>query len=477
MKFLHDDFLLHTPTARCLYHEVAAGLPIIDYHCHLPPADIAADRRFANLFEIWLQGDHYKWRAMRSNGVPERLCTGDADPYEKFSAYCATVPQTLRNPLYHWSHLELLRYFGIDCPISSETANEIWEEANHQLAQPVFSVSGILKKFRVEIVCTTDDPLDDLSSHSAIASHEGISCQVLPTFRPDMAMKLSDAVAFNAWCERLSAVSAVDTSTFSGFTSALRQRHDFFHSMGGRLSDHGLETCPGEFASDREASTIFDKARSGKPISPDEQTHFAGNLMVFFGRLDCEKGWTKQLHLGALRNNNTRALQTLGPDTGFDSIGDRPQMASLAGYLDRLERAGELPRTILYNLNPADNYAFATMIGNFQDGSIAGKIQYGSGWWFLDQKHGIEMQLDALSSCGLLSRFVGMLTDSRSFMSFPRHEYFRRILCNILGNEVEQGLLPNDSKLLAHLVKAVCHQNAQAYFGFLPNPKRPIESH
>jgi len=471
MKFLHDDFLLQSATARRLYHEVAANLPIIDYHCHLPPLDIATDRRFANVFEIWLQGDHYKWRAMRTNGISERLCTGDADSREKFDAWCATVPHTLRNPLYHWSHLELTRHFGIDCPISKETASEIWDEANRQLAQPEHSVSGILKKFQVEVLCTTDDPADDLASHEAVAANAEIATHVLPTFRPDMAMKLSDPSAFNAWCDRLSGVSALDTSTFQGFVAALRQRHDFFHAMGCRLSDHGLESCPGEFATDSEAASIFEKARQGQVPTHEEQKRFAGNLMIFFGRLDCAKGWTKQLHLGALRGNNTRALKNLGPDTGFDSIGDFPQVQSLARYLDILERDGDLPRTILYNLNPADNYAFATMIGNFQDGSIAGKIQFGSGWWFLDQKHGIEMQLDALSSCGLLSHFVGMLTDSRSFMSYPRHEYFRRILCNILGNEAEQGLLPSDRNLLDPLVRAICHGNARDYFGFPADSK------
>ena len=466
MTFIHDDFLLQGATARRLYHEVAADQPIIDYHCHLPPAEIAADRRFANLFEIWLQGDHYKWRAMRSNGVPERFCTGDASPREKFSAWCATVPQTLRNPLYHWSHLELKRYFGLECQISAETADEIWEEANRQLAQPGFTVSGILNKFRVETVCTTDDPVDDLSAHAAVAANPAITTGVFPTFRPDMAMKLSSPEAFNAWCDRLASVSGIDTMTFEGLKSALRQRHDFFHSRGCRLSDHGLEACPSDFCSDSEASRIFAAVRAGEVVTSAEESGFAGNLMLLFGRLDNEKGWTKQLHLGALRGNNSRALRTLGPDTGFDSIGDRPQMQSLARYLDLLDREESLPKTILYNLNPADNYALATMIGNFQDGTIAGKVQFGSGWWFLDQKEGIEMQINALSSCGLLSRFVGMLTDSRSFMSYPRHEYFRRIFCNLLGQDVEQGLLPNDRTLLDSLVVAVCHGNAKRYFGF-----------
>lgn len=464
--FIHDDFLLQSDTARRLYHEVARDLPIIDYHCHLPPADIAADRRFANLFEIWLEGDHYKWRAMRSNGVPEKFCTGDADPFDKFLAWCDTVPHTLRNPLYHWSHLELKRHFGIDCLISKETARDIWDEANRRLVAPDFSVRGIFSKFGVEVVCTTDDPIDDLGSHAVIAGDSRATTRVFPTFRPDKAIKLADPAAYNAWCDRLQAVTGTDTMEFSGFLEALRKRHDFFHERGARLSDHGLEKCPGEFCDRAGASRIHGTVRSGLPVSPLEQEAFAGHLMLYFGELDYEKGWTKQLHLGALRNNNSRAMRTLGPDTGFDSIGDWGQAVSVARYLDRLDSQGILPKTILYNLNPADNYAFATMIGNFQDGTVAGKIQFGSGWWFLDQKEGMEMQMNALSNCGLLGRFVGMLTDSRSFMSYPRHEYFRRILCNLIGADVEAGLLPDDPSLLDPLVGAVCHGNARGYFGF-----------
>ncbi len=470
MSFIHDDFLLQSKTARRLYHEVAAPLPIIDYHCHLSPSDIANDRRFPDLFSIWLEGDHYKWRAMRTNGVSEHFCTGDAEPFEKFSAWCATVPHTLRNPLYHWSHLELKRYFGIDCLISPSTAREIWDEANRQLSEPKFSVSGILKKFGVEVVCTTDDPTDDLTSHQAIASNEKIHTGVFPTFRPDKAMKLDDPAAFECWCDLLASSSGTDTATFSGFLAALQQRHDFFHAHGARLSDHGLESCPGAFATDSEAKAIFEKVRAGISPTPEEAIRFAGNLLIFFGKLDAEKGWTKQLHLGAMRGNNSRAQRALGPDTGFDSIGDCSQAQSLSRYLDRLEQDGILPKTIIYNLNPSDNYAFATLIGNFQDGSIPGKIQYGSGWWFLDQKEGMEMQLNALSHCGLLSRFVGMLTDSRSFMSFPRHEYFRRILCNLIGQDVENGLLPSDQSLLDSLVASTCYINARKYFGFRNYP-------
>ena len=469
MNFIHEDFLLQGATARRLYHEVAEQLPIIDYHCHLSPEDLARDRRFADLAEIWLEGDHYKWRAMRSNGVAEEFCTGKAEPYEKFLAWCKTVPHTLRNPLYHWSHLELKRYFGIDCLISPDTAREIWDEANRQLAKPDFSATGILKKFQVEVVCTTDDPTDTLSSHQEIASQPNYPTKILPTFRPDKAMKIGDSHAFNAWCDLLAERSGGDTSSFIGFLDALRQRHDYFHANGARLSDHGLEFCPGEFASDEEAAKIFSKARAGEVVTHEEVQRFMGNVMLFTGRLDAEKNWTKQLHLGALRNNNSRGVRTLGPDTGFDSIGDWPQAQSLSRYLDRLESDGKLPRTILYNLNPADNYAFAAMIGNFQDGSTAGKLQFGSGWWFLDQKEAIEMQINALSNCGLLSRFVGMLTDSRSLLSYPRHEYFRRILCNMLGNDMENGLLPNDFELVGHLVADVCYHNARRYFGFYEN--------
>lgn len=462
--FIHNDFLLQNKTARRLYHEIAATLPIIDYHCHLPPTDIARDRRFANLFEIWLEGDHYKWRAMRANGVAERFCTGDADPFEKFSAWCATVPHTLRNPLYHWTHLELKRYFGIDCLVSSDTAREIWDEANRQLGQPDFSTWRILQKFRVEVVCTTDDPTDDLAAHASIARNNAIPAKIFPTFRPDKAMNLSDLSAFSDWCDRLATASGMDTFSFSGFLGALAQRHDFFHQQGCRLSDHGFSVCPGLFAEETEASRIFETARRGRTVTPAEKEAFAGHLLLFFGQLDAQKDWTKQLHLGVLRNTNTRAFHAVGQDTGFDTIGDHLQIEPLLRYLDRLESVASLPRTILYNLNPADNHAFATLIGNFQDGSMPGKIQYGSGWWFLDQKQGIEAQLDALSACGLLSRFVGMLTDSRSFMSFPRHEYFRRILCNKIGEDVEAGLIPEDDSLLTPLVQNICHTNAKSFF-------------
>jgi len=464
MPYIHEDFLLSTATARKLYHDYAREEPILDYHCHLPPKDVAENRRFANLFEIWLEGDHYKWRAMRANGVSERVITGDADPKEKFLAWARTVPATLRNPLYHWTHLELKRYFGIDELLDGTNAERVWAAANEKLAGENMRARGILERFKVNAVCTTDDPSDDLSYHKQIAA-SGLKTRVFPTFRPDKALNVHQPETFNAWVGRLAKVSNVDVTGFPRFLDALKQRHDFFHSMGCRLSDHGLNAALSHPCSDERAGEIFERARAFIAATPEEQAQFASFLMLYFGRLDAEKGWTKQLHLMARRSNNTRRLAELGPDTGYDSIGDWPQMDALATYLDTLDGENSLPKMILYNLNPAWNYAFATMIGNFQDGSIAGKIQFGSGWWFLDQKEAMEWQMNALSNCGLLSRFVGMLTDSRSFMSYPRHEYFRRTLCNMLGEDVEKGLLPNDLNMVGGMAKNICYENARQYFG------------
>ena len=479
-KFIHEDFLLGTPAARRLYHQFAEPEPIFDYHCHLSPRDIAEDRRFNNVFEIWLEGDHYKWRAMRANGVAEKFCTGDAAPFEKFQAWAATVPHTLRNPLYHWTHLELKRHFGIDELLDESSAASIWKRANDALARPELSARGILKKFRVTTVCTTDDPVDDLKWHKMIAESEtGTDAaprrpggaarrpyRVLPAFRPDKALAVHQPAQFNEWIGRLAQASDRDIGSFQDFLGALKSRHDFFHANGCRLSDHGLSRCYADFCSEKAAAGIFAEARQGEKVSPEEHGLFASFMMLFFGRLDAEKGWTKQLHLGPIRNNNARLMKKIGPDSGFDSIGDFPQAAALAAYLDRLDSENALPKTILYNSNPADNYAFASMIGNFQDGSVPGKIQFGAGWWFLDQKEGIEWQLNALSNLGLLSRFVGMVTDSRSFMSYPRHEYFRRVLCNVLGREVESGELPDDEKLLGGMIRNICYGNAEQYFGF-----------
>jgi glucuronate isomerase len=465
MPFIHEDFLLSTKTARKLYHQYAEAELIFDYHCHLSPRDIAANRQFKNLFEIWLEGDHYKWRAMRTNGVAERFCTGDAGPFEKFKAWAATVPRTLRNPLYHWTHLELKRYFGVTDLLDEKTADKIWRQANEKLAKPELTAQGILKKFKVKVVCTTDDPADSLEHHRIFAS-QGHSTKMLPAFRPDRALMVNQPASFNRWVEQLAAASNVDINSFSAFVIALEKRHSFFHSQGCRLSDHGLNHCFADFCSEKVAAGIFDKARDGEPVTPQEHAQFASFLMVFFGQLDAKHGWTKQLHLGAMRNNNTRLLKQLGPDTGFDSIGDLPQCSALAAYLDRLDRENALPKTIIYNLNPADNYAFASMIGNFQDGTVPGKIQFGSGWWFLDQQQGMEWQLNALSNLGLLSRFIGMITDSRSFMSYPRHEYFRRTLCNLIGRDVDSGALPNDEKLIGSMVRNICCANAKNYLAF-----------
>lgn len=466
--FITDDFLLQSPAARELYHGHACFQPIYDYHCHLSPGQIASNYQFRNLFDVWLAGDHYKWRAMRSNGVDERYCTGDADEYEKFLAYARTVPQTLRNPLYHWTHLELLRYFGIDELLDETTAPAIWERANELLATPEFTTQSLIDRSGVRVICTTDDPTDDLAAHRQIREEGRLKARVYPTFRPDKALAVDQPEAFNAWVSKLEAASGVICTTLADFLTALDKRHEAFHEIGGRLSDHGLSHCPGRFASEKKARKIFTAARTGEAATRREAEAFAGYMMIYFGQLDAKRGWVKQLHLGAQRNNNSRLVRSLGPDTGFDSIGDWPQAASLARYLDALDAENTLPKTIIYNLNPADNYMMATMIGNFQDGTVPGKIQFGSGWWFLDQKEGMERQMNALSNLGLLSRFVGMLTDSRSFLSYPRHEYFRRILCNLIGDDVERGELPRDRELLGGMVRNICYGNALGYFGLEP---------
>ena len=462
MPFITEDFLLTNQPAKRLYHNFAEDQPILDYHCHLSPASIAQNRQFQNLHEIWLEGDHYKWRAMRANGVAEEYCTGDASPFEKFLAWARTAPFTLRNPLYHWTHLELLRYFGIGELLDESSAPRIWDQANALLATPGLRAHGILNRFHVTALCTTDDPADDLACHQAIRA-SGLAPRVFPAFRPDRALHVHSPDAFNPWVDRLAAASNVDIGSLDGFTDALRRRHDAFHALGARLSDHGLNQCPADYCSAKTASAIFDRARQGQAANPLEHAQFASYLMLFFGHLDAEKGWTKQLHLGAWRNANTRRLQQTGPDTGFDSIGDWPQVAALGAYLDRLEMENALPKTILYNVNPADNYAIATMIGNFQDGKLAGKIQFGGGWWYLDQKEGMEWQLNALSNTGLLSRFIGMLTDSRSFMSYPRHEYFRRVLCNLIGKDIQDGLIPDCDDLAGPMIRNICYQNAKRF--------------
>lgn len=465
MPFIDDDFLLGSKAARKLYHKYAEGEPIFDYHCHIPPRDIAENRQFQNLFEIWLEGDHYKWRAMRSNGVAEKFCTGTATPRDKFLAWARTVPHTLRNPLYHWTHLELKRYFGINDLLNEKTAVRVWDRANEKLATPALTTQGILKKFKVKVVCTTDDPVDDLGHHRKFAA-QGHPTKMLPAFRPDKALAVNAPETFNKWAEQLAAAANTDINSLSAFISALEKRHEFFHGQGCRLSDHGMNHCFADFCSEKTAAAIFDKARNGEAVSPQEHSQFASFMMLLFGQLDARRGWTKQLHLGALRSANTRLLKQLGPDTGFDSIGDFPQCQALSAYLDKLDSDNSLPKTIIYNVNPADNYAFATMIGNFQDGTIPGKVQFGSGWWFLDQKEGMEWQINALSNLGLLSRFVGMITDSRSFMSYPRHEYFRRTLCNLIGRDIKNGLIPDEEPLVGPMIKNVCYANAKNYMAF-----------
>lgn len=461
--FISPDFLLTNATARRLYHEVAAPLPIIDYHCHLPPQDVAINRPFANLYEIWLEGDHYKWRALRGNGVSEDFITGAASPREKYQAWAETLPYTWRNPLFHWSQLELSRYFGIDDLLEESNAEDIWQKAGKILATPELSAHGILKKFQVEVVGTTDDPVDSLEAHQTIAA-SGISTRVVPTYRPDKATNFSDIDAWNAWVDALANVSKATIQNYDDFLAALRVRHDFFGTLGCRLTDHGLIHAPGESGTDRELAEVFHNARAGQVPAPELAERFAGSVLREVGRWNAEKNWTMQLHLGAQRNNNSRMLQKVGRDAGFDSIGDTPQAEKLSRFLDSLAATNQLPKTILYNLNPADNYLFATMIGNFNEGPTPGKVQFGSGWWFLDQKEAIEWQLNALSQLGLLSRFVGMTTDSRSFLSYPRHEYFRRILCNLLGMDAEAGLIPNDWKRLSRYVADISYHNAKNYF-------------
>ena len=461
--FLSDDFLLQTETARRLYHDYARPMPIIDYHCHLPPDQIAADKRFDTITQLWLSGDHYKWRAMRTHGIPERYCTGDATDWEKFEKWAETVPYTLRNPLYHWTHLELKNPFGITEVLNPISARSVYDACNEQL--PHLSARSLLTHFDVRVVCTTDDPLDSLEHHKKIAQ-DGFGTKILPTFRPDKAMAFDDATAFRAYVLKLGEVTDKVILTLTHFLDALKSRHDYFGEMGCRLSDHGLEMIYAEDYTEGEVQQIFDHLRREIVISPTDILKFKSFMLVQFAEWDHEKGWTQQFHLGALRNNNIRRLRDLGPDTGWDSIGDFPQAASLSRFLGGLDDRDRLAKTILYNLNPADNEVIATMIGNFNDGSVRGKVQFGSGWWFLDQKDGMEKQLNALSNMGLLSAFVGMLTDSRSFVSYPRHEYFRRILCNIFGNEVEQGELPNDVDWIGQIVQDICYRNAERYFGF-----------
>jgi len=463
-EFITEDFLLQTKTAKILYREYAKRMPIYDYHCHLPADLIASDHRFNNLTQAWLYGDHYKWRAMRANGVPEHYITGSASDYEKFERWAQTVPFCLRNPLYHWTHMELKNPFGVkDKLLGPDTAEDIYETCSEMLRTRQFSVRNIMRKMNVKLVCTTEGPLDTLEHHRKIRS-DGFEIKVHMAFRPDKAMAVEDLRSLNVFIDRLEEVCDMEIGGFHSYIEALRIRHYYFHQNGCRLSDHGLETIYAEDYTDKEIRDIFNKIRSGREMDALERLKFKSAMLVELALMDYEVGWVQQFHLGALRDNSTRLFTALGPDSGGDSIGDFEIARPLAKFLDRLDKNNELPKTILYNLNPRDNALCATMVGNFQDGSVPGKMQYGSGWWFLDQKDGMEEQINVLSNMGLLSRFVGMLTDSRSFLSYPRHEYFRRILCNMLGNDVEAGLLPNDIGLLGKMVEDICFNNAKNYF-------------
>lgn len=462
-NFLDQDFLLQTKTAQQLYHEYAAPMPIIDYHNHLPPAEIAANKKFSTMTEIWLKGDHYKWRAMRAMGIDENLITGDADDYTKFKVWAETVPYTMRNPLYHWTHLELRKPFGITELLNKDSAERIYKEGNNQLQN--LPVQTILGQFNVEVLCTTDDPADNLEYHLAMRQSD-MKIKVFPAFRPDKSIAVEDPVAYNAYLERLSAASNTAINSYQALLDALKKRHDFFHEAGCRVSDHGLETMYAEDFTMAELESSFQKIRKGEPLSEHAVRQYKSGTLHFICQWYAERGWVQQFHIGALRNNNSRLLKRLGADAGIDSIGDWTVAQAMAKFFNRLDKENQLAKTIIYNNNPSYNAVYATMVGNFQGDGIRGKIQFGSGWWFLDQKDGMEQQMNTLSNMGMLSLFVGMITDSRSFLSFPRHEYFRRILCNLIGNDVENGELPHDVKWLGKMVQDICYHNAQKYFNF-----------
>ncbi|MGA9407639.1 MAG: glucuronate isomerase [Bacteroidota bacterium] len=465
-EFVHRNFLLKTKRAETLYHDYAETMPIIDYHCHLSPKEIAENRQFENLTQVWLNGDHYKWRAMRASGVNERFVTGDAGDWDKFQKWAETVPKTLRNPLYHWTHMELKRPFGIsDRLLDAMTAKSIWDECNRKLATPQFFAQGILKQMNVEVVCTTDDPIDSLEYHEQYSKISG-STRMFPAFRPDKAFAVEDSKAFAGYVKSLSRAANLDITSFDRFLDALRSRFDYFARHGCRTSDHGMETIYAEDYTDAQIKTIFKKLLQKKTLNSAEVAAFKSAMLYELGVINCEYKWVQQYHVGALRNTNTRMMRTLGRDTGFDSIGDEPIARPMAKLLDRLDKESKLAKTILYNVNPRDNEVYATMIGNFQDGSVPGKMQYGAAWWFLDQKDGITRQIEALSNMGLLSQFVGMITDSRSFLSYPRHEYFRRLVCDILGREMDEGIIPDDVGLVGAFVKDICYNNAKKYFEF-----------
>ena len=464
-NFLDADFLLQTETAKKLYHDFAKQMPVIDYHCHLPVQQIADDINFKNLTQIWLYGDHYKWRAMRTNGVPESFITGDKSDYEKFEKWAETVPYTLRNPLYHWTHIELQRYFGVHELLTADSAKKIYDDCTSLLQAKEYSVRNLLRKMNVEVVCTTDDPTDSLEYHRKIKD-DGFEIKVLPAFRPDKAMNTDDVGEFKLYVKKLERASGINVTSYQSYLDALKQRHDFFATMGCSVSDHGLEYIYAEDYTEDEINATFNKITNGRELSLDERLKFKSAMLHLFATWDHEKGWVQQYHVGALRNNNARMLEASGPDTGWDSIGDFRQAASMSKFFDKLDGTNQLAKTILYNLNPSDNELMATMAGSFNDGTVPGKIQFGSAWWFLDQKDGMTEQMNALSNMGLLSRFIGMITDSRSFLSYPRHEYFRRILCNLFGDEIENGDLPNNIEWTGKIIKDICYYNAKQYFGW-----------
>ena len=463
--FLNEHFLLNNDTAQTLYHEYAKQMPVIDYHCHLSPAAIAGDEQFENLTQVWLYGDHYKWRAMRANGIDESYITGNKSDKEKFIKWAETVPYTLRNPLYHWTHMELQRYFNIDTILNGDTAAEIYDKCSALLRTPEYSVRNLLRKMNVKVVCTTDDPADNLEHHRKLKD-EGFEIKILPAFRPDTAMNVDIAANFNKYVSLIEKASGHTIQSYADYCNALKQRHDYFAENGCTVSDHGLEEIYAEDYTPAEIEQIFNKIKSGTELSLSENRQFKSAMLILFAEWDAEKGWIQQYHLGAIRNNNGRAMENLGADTGWDSIGSFNHGKPLSKFLNKLDKENKLTKTILYNLNPADNEMMATMIGNFNDGTSAGKIQWGSAWWFLDQKDGMSKQINALSNMGLLSRFVGMLTDSRSFLSFPRHEYFRRLLCNIFGEEIENGELPDNIEWTGKVIQDICFNNAKKYFNW-----------
>ena len=465
-KFMGEDFLLTTETSRHLYHDHAAKMPIIDYHCHLSPKMIADDHRFKTITELWLGGDHYKWRAMRANGVDERYITGDADDWEKFLKWAETVPYTFRNPLYHWTHLELRTAFGITETLNPESARRIYDACNARLQEEGMTARGLMRRYNVQVVCTTDDPIDSLEYHEAIRN-SGFEIKVLPTWRPDKAMAVGDGKSFRAYLAKLEEVSGWAVVNYGHFMHALRARHDFFAAQGCKVADHGVSEFPWAECSAQEAYDLFDKILGGSELEPHEVVKLQTAILLDLARMNHEKGWAQQFHFGPMRNVNSRMFARLGPDAGFDTIGDWSSGQALAKFLNALDVDGRLAKTILYNINPGENHVIAAMPGNFQDGSVPGKVQFGSGWWFNDQIDGMRKQMNALSNQGLLSRFVGMLTDSRSFVSYPRHEYFRRILCDLVGRDVEDGLIPeSEMKRVEDMIEDICYYNAQRYFNF-----------